>query len=171
MRWFEAPAVFEIPSSSMWVGCAAAKGSLWAAAGGAARGADKGAVGNSFWLMTLPLPAPRMARYILTISDPVPFFLATTNLQTSREFSVLRVDTNPLAFTPSTPINLHLIHIAHHGQLSRAAQGHWHGRSIYPAKPLVGEKVPGRMATIGVATSRFLPGIASVCRRLLEYFC
>jgi hypothetical protein len=100
--------------------------------------------------------------YPQTISDPVPFFPATTNLQTSREFSVLRVDTNPLAFTPSTPINLHLIHIAHHGQLSRAAQGHWHGRSIYPAKPLVGEKVTGHPATIGVATSWFSPGIASV---------
>lgn len=73
------------------------------------------------FLSRLPPPRhyiPLIAHHLLTrsLADHLLCYIPSLTIE------------SPLSRFPKT--------LAHHGQLSRAAQGHWHCKSFYPAKPL-----------------------------------
>lgn len=70
---------------------------------------------------------PLIAHHLLTLSlaDHLLCYIPSLTIE------------SPLSRFPKT--------LAHHGQLSRAAQGHWHCKSFYPAKPLKCVELDGEL--------------------------
>lgn len=82
------------------------------------------------FLSRLPPPRhyiPLIAHHLLTLSlaDHLLCYIPSLTIE------------SPLSRFPKT--------LAHHGQLSRAAQGHWHCKSFYPAKPLKCVELDGEL--------------------------